>query len=92
VEREGLAVVLDPCLAADEGAADGDDAAGEVALVELVVLAVPGDRGVGTDAAALPDGEGGAEGGLVEGVGRARGGLEDRARARPMSEECGATW
>jgi hypothetical protein len=57
-----------------EAATDGDDAAGEVALVELPVDAVDGHGGVATDATALGHGESGAQALLVQIVRRAVGG------------------
>jgi hypothetical protein len=72
--------VLDARRAVEERAADGDDAAGEEALVELPVLPVHRDGRVRADAAALADGERVLELLLVEVVRRALARGEDGSR------------
>src|SRR5262245_33384315 len=73
VHLEALALEFHPGRQREvsQGAAEGDDSSGEVALVQFVVLAVDGDGGVAADAAAEADGERGVDGGLVE-AGRGR--------------------
>src|SRR5215831_404007 len=59
VEREALALMLDPRRrrAVDQTASDGDDAPGEVALIQLPVSAIDGYGGVAAHAPALADSE-----------------------------------
>jgi hypothetical protein len=70
-----------------QAATDGDDAAGEVALVELPVDAVDGHGGVASDATALGDGEGGAQALLVQIVSGTVGRLPERG-GRAAEQAC----
>jgi hypothetical protein len=80
VKREAFAFVLDPGrLVVDEAARDGDDAAGQVALVELEVLAVNGDRGIPAHAPSVTHGQRSTELVLVEVVETRRGLRPDNA-------------
>jgi hypothetical protein len=66
-EEEALAFMLDPrrLVHVDEAAGDGDEAAGEEALVELPVVTVERQGAVAADTATGSDGEGVAELSLV---------------------------
>lgn len=90
--RVAVSVVKRDRLASEAGVRgdDGDDAAGEEALVELPDVAVEVDRAVLADATAAMDGECGGERGSS--IARQVAPAHASAGALPYRPPCGARW